>query len=619
MLNDHFVRFRRVRDSPISGHPLLGKGGQKMPDADREPVARVAAARERFLTSEDPAPGSVREQILNSWRRSRLWEVDVDRLEPPYRSDVDLRSRLARSAAPVLDRLEPELADAPMTIVLADPRAWVLDRRVGDRRLLRDLDAVSLAPGFSYAEQFVGTNGIGTALEDGTAVSVFGHEHFSERLQSLFCAGAVIRDPLRGRVEGLIDLTCLRTAATPLMRVLVQEAARDIGRRLVELGSEREHALLREFMAACRRTRNPVLSLSDDLVITNSRGIRLLEPGDHLALRERAAELLRSAHETTARLRLPSGREVRLQYRPVASRAGVAGGLVEIESADRGTRRRPSAAPRVAGLAGRSAAWSETCQDAVAAGEQGVWLLLTGEAGVGKLALARAVHHHRSPPEPLRVLDARRADDADAWLEDVRSELDRAEGTVVLRHVDRLDPAVAEALAAELGRVRRGAARPWVVGTSAGARVHDTLLAHFGASVTVPPLRYRIHDLHDLVPFLLERHAPGAVVGCTPAALRTLMLSEWPGNVGQLEQTLRAALERRRNGRIDRADLPADCYVVTRRVLTRLQWVERDAILEALLETRGNRTQAAAKLGISRATLYRRINAFGIQLDGLHD
>src|SRR6266536_3612605 len=121
MLNDHFVRFRRVRDSPISGHPPLGKGGQKMPDADREPVARVAAARERFLTSEDPAPGSVREQILNSWRRSRLWEVDVDRLEPPYRSDVDLRSRLARSAAPVLDRLEPELADASRLPPLAPP------------------------------------------------------------------------------------------------------------------------------------------------------------------------------------------------------------------------------------------------------------------------------------------------------------------------------------------------------------------------------------------------------------------------------------------------------------------------------------------------------------------
>jgi len=598
-----------------------------MPDAYAELSARTAAARERFLASQDLTPGSVREQILNSWRRSRFWEVDADRLEPPYRADVDLDSRLARSATPVLDRLERELADAPMTIVLADPRAWVLDRRAGDRSLLRKLDAVSLAPGFSYAEQFVGTNGIGTALEERTAASVSGHEHFSERLQALSCAGAVIRNPLRGRVEGVIDLSCWWADGTPLMRVLVQEAARDIARRLAELESERERALLQEFMAACRRTRNPVLSYNDDLVITNGssgRGVRLLEPGDQLVLRERAAELLRSAHETTADLRLPSGRQVRLRYRPVAGRAGVAGGLVEIEGLDRGARRRSSAGMRavpLTGLAGRSPAWLETCQDVAAAGERRVWLLLTGEAGVGKLALARAVHHHHHglPPELLRVLDAPGPGDGDAWLDGVRSELDRAEGTIVVRHVDRLEVAVAEALAAELGRAGRGAHLPWVVGTSAAARVHDALAEHFAASVAVPPLRYRIHDLHELVALLLERHAPGAAVRCTPAALRTLMLSDWPGNVGQLEQTLRAALARRRNGRIDRADLPADCHAVTRRVLTRLQWIERDAILEALLETRGNRTQAAAKLGISRATVYRKISAFGIRLDGLHD
>src|SRR6266536_2462902 len=532
MLNDHFVRFRRVRDSPISGHPPLGKGGQKMPDADREPVARVAAARERFLTSEDPAPGSVREQILNSWRRSRLWEVDVDRLEPPYRSDVDLRSRLARSAAPVLDRLEPELADAPMTIVLADPRAWILDRRVGDRRLLRDPADARPRPG----------GGPRHRAAPGRA---------GQRARARPAPG----------VHG-----CLPPHQEP-----GPFAQRRPG----------HHQQPRDPAAMIRRPPRPPGA---------RRGAAALGARDHRppapAKRPRGAAPVPSGGEPRGRGRGPGrDRERRPRHAPAAERRAARGG------ARRSQRRVVGDLP---GRGGSRRAGGLAAADRRSGGRQ-------------------ARPGPRRPPPPLApraAAGARRA---------TRRRRGRLAGGRALRAgPGRGDRRPAPRRPARPGGCR-GAARPWVVGTSAGARVHDTLLAHFGASVTVPPLRYRIHDLHDLVPFLLERHAPGAVVGCTPAALRTLMLSEWPGNVGQLEQTLRAALERRRNGRIDRADLPADCYVVTRRVLTRLQWVERDAILEALLETRGNRTQAAAKLGISRATLYRRIDAFGIQLDGLHD
>src|SRR6266536_91442 len=358
-----------------------------MPDAYGELAAGIAAARERFLAAGEAVAGTVREQILNSWRRSRFSSVDVDRIDPPYRADIDYDNRLVRSAGPVLDRLERELSEEPMTVVLTDPEAWVLDRRSGDRALQRKLDQVSLAPGFSYAEEFVGTNGIGTALEDQSSAWVYGPEHFSARLQALSCAGAVIRNPLRGRVEGVIDLTCWRGEASPLMRVLAQEAARDISQHLVELESERERALLQDFIAACRRNNNPILSLNDDLVISNSRGVKLLDPGDHAALQERAAELLRSATDTTADLRLPSGRSVRLQCRQVASRAGVAGALVEVQALGRSPRRRPGQMPRylpLAGVAGRSGAWLHACEEAITACERHAPLLLVGEAGAGK-------------------------------------------------------------------------------------------------------------------------------------------------------------------------------------------------------------------------------------------
>ncbi len=550
-----------------------------MPDAYSELAAGIAAARERFLAVGEAVAGTVREQILNSWRRSRFSSVDVDRIDPPYRADIDLDNRLVRGAGPVLDRLERELADEPMTVVLTDPDAWVLDRRSGDRALQRKLDKVSLAPGFSYAEEFVGTNGIGTTLEEQSPAWVYGPEHFSERLQGLSCAGAVIRNPLRGRAEGVIDLTCWRGETSSLMRVLVQEAARDISRRLVELESERERALLHEFIAACRRTGNPILSLNDDLVISNSRGVKLLDPSDHAALRERAAELLRSANDTTADLRLPSGRAVRLHCRQVSSRAGVAGALVEVQPLGRAPRRRPGQMPRylpLAGVAGRSGAWLHACEEAISACERHAPLLLVGEDGAGKLALAR--------------------------------------GTVVLRHLDQLDEVAAEALAPAIG-----ATAAWVVATSTSHDLHPALLERLSVQVGVPPLRYRIDDVRELVPFLLDQLSPGSEVRCSPEALQVLLHNQWPGNVSQLSRALSAALARSRGGRIEVLDLPAECHTVTRQVLTRWQWIERDAIVDALVEAKGNRTQAAAKLGMSRATIYRRINAFGIRLTGLHD
>ena len=66
----------------------------------------------------------------------------------------------------------------------------MLSRLTGDGDLERHLDHVLLAPGFSYAEKFVGTNGIGTALEARGPAQVFGHEHYVDRLEELACAGS---------------------------------------------------------------------------------------------------------------------------------------------------------------------------------------------------------------------------------------------------------------------------------------------------------------------------------------------------------------------------------------------------------------------------------------------
>ena len=112
---------------------------------------------------------------------------------------------------------------------------------------------MQLAPGFSYAEEFVGTNGIGTALEVGGPAYVFGHEHYAEDLEGLACAGVPIRDPIAGRTVGAVDLTCWRKDAGPLLLTLAKNTAEQIRQALLAGAGAQQLELLQEYLRPCRR------------------------------------------------------------------------------------------------------------------------------------------------------------------------------------------------------------------------------------------------------------------------------------------------------------------------------------------------------------------------------
>ena len=324
----------------------------------------------------------------------------MDELTPPYRPETETDSRLVHAARPVLDRLESALAGAPMSVILTDARACVLERRAGEPALQKQLDAILLAPGFSYAEEFVGTNGIGTAIEERRSSRVFGSEHFSERLQMMSCAGTPIRNLLNGRVEGVIDLTTRRTDANSLMQALAQEAAAEIEQLLLQQSSEREQALLQEFLAASRRTTKAVLGVSDLLVMTNQVADRSLDGADHRILREKAADLTTGTRDRSGYVVLSGGQTARLRCHPVASSAGTAGTIVEITLGEAMPRHHPASsrpAEPLPGLAGRSAAWTEASNQVEVLCRNGSWVLLVGESGIGKFALAEAAHRRCHP------------------------------------------------------------------------------------------------------------------------------------------------------------------------------------------------------------------------------
>src|ERR1700730_3428466 len=213
-------------------------------------IDRLAEARERFLAAEPVDPNAVRKPILASWWRSRQWHVAADHIELDYLRDPNLETTLARTADPVLRHLHEQLDGQPISIILTDAAGMVLTRLNADHDLERHLDGVKLAPGFSYAEERVGTNGIGTALASGGPAHVFGHEHYAEHLEGLACAGVPIHDPVSGKTVGVIDLTCWRKNADPLLVSLVKSTADQITQALLAAGSSRDLRLLQEYLGA---------------------------------------------------------------------------------------------------------------------------------------------------------------------------------------------------------------------------------------------------------------------------------------------------------------------------------------------------------------------------------
>jgi len=94
--------------------------------------------------------------------------------------------------------------------------------------------------------------------------------------------------------------------------------------------------------------------------------------------------------------------------------------------------------------------------------------------------------------------------------------------------------------------------------------------------------------------------------------MQLLLRTPWPGNAEQLWQVLRRVVLHRRTGSIRPDDLPPECRTVSRRLLSPLESMERDAIVQSLLDSAGNKVKAAESLGMSRATIYRKIREYGI-------
>lgn len=144
----------------------------------------------------------------------------------------------------------------------------------------------------------------------------------------------------------------------------------------------------------------------------------------------------------------------------------------------------------------------------------------------------------------------------------------------------------------------------------------------------LPALRERRSDITPLVHYFLDRFAPGKTLAVSPAAMSCMLQYDWPGNVRELENCIERAVALGSQEMIDVVDLPpavrkrqatvaAEPMVIAEGEAvpnSDLEALERDTIQRVFAQVQGDKARARKMLGISRATLYRKLKRYNIAL-----
>jgi DNA-binding NtrC family response regulator len=331
----------------------------------------------------------------------------------------------------------------------------------------------------------------------------------------------------------------------------------------------------------------------------------------------------------------PAAREcdVRVRTAPLRASGRPTGWLVRLAALPA-----PAAGADLDPFVTRDAATARVLLDAVRLAGCEACALVTGEMGVGKTTLVRAIHARSARrTQPLRTVTASLATPAYLEAQLLGATRDEAAATMLLEDAEELPHPAQGWLLAVLESRRLapadGAAprpydlrlfatthRPRELEASAGRVRPDLLLRLATVTLALPPLRARRCDVALLVErFASARHdaRPEVTYRVASDALARLEAHDWPGNARELEAVLEGAFALAEGPSLSLADIEralpgGGTPVVTPREPPHDGGDEASRLRRVLERAGGDRARAAALLGVSRTTLWRRMRASGL-------
>jgi transcriptional regulator of acetoin/glycerol metabolism len=216
-------------------------------------ISNLRDIRKSWLLHGDPPTDDLEallgSTVYRSWQRCMQSGLEAYQKSLPdnilsgqiLQSRIDQRRDLITLAKPTMNYLHGLMSGSGGVILLSDHQG-VIVHSVGDPEFISKADRVLLKTGASWMEKHRGTNAIGTALVEGTAVCVNGAEHYLENNGFLSCAAAPIFQP-DGKISGVLNISTDKSTHHPHTIGLVKATVHALEKQLF-FANENKYAVI---------------------------------------------------------------------------------------------------------------------------------------------------------------------------------------------------------------------------------------------------------------------------------------------------------------------------------------------------------------------------------------
>ncbi len=629
-----------------------------------------------YQTARETIPSSelMRQEILASHKRSLEYGVCREernehqaKLSPTELEDKKERNRdllgvVTAHIAEFYELLSPD--DFMVAYVNSD--GYIL-HLAGSEAIKVVFAERNCSPGYRWTEKDVGTTAISICLKRQFPIQLNDQDHYCLRAHGFSSSAAPIFGK-QGSLAGVLVVSGASRLIHPHTLIMITMAARSIEKHMRLFRRNREMLLYTGFLdRVIESAETGILTLDKEMRIwkTNRKGKQILKQ-QHLD--GKPASVLKGLDLNLEDIHLNPGkwkeREASLQIdkqdihfyysaQPVVSQKDELLGAVMVFEEFNDIKK---LADRISGtepfftfdlLIGNSEPFRNAIDLAIRASQSSSTVLLLGETGTGKELFAQAIHNggkrrHQSfipincGAIPNELLESELFGYVDGAFTGASKngrpgKFELADGgTILLDEIGDMphDMQVKLLRVLQTGEIERiGAGKVKRTDARIIAATHVDLqkaitLKQFRKDlfyrlniieITLPPLRERgPEDIEALALHFIKRYCPGTLL--TSRALHKLVSYDWPGNVRELENTIQRGLHLCDSGKLQAAHIGIQQKVLNtgKEKPGTLREMEQELINTTLNACKRNMAKTAKSLGISRATLYRKVQEYGL-------
>ena len=640
--------------------------------ADR--LKGIRYAWEKYISDGIQTDTVLRPEVLSSWERSKA--LGVNPFQQKVEKSVSQNELIASkeqndkflySVMKDMDYLANVFEDSDTIVTISDKKGLILHTH-GNNFVKNEAQKINFLPGALWSEDVAGTNAIGTVIQTQKPTQILFSEHYSVGWHEWFCAGAPIFNPFTQELLGVLDLSGKWKNTNAHTLGLVIAKANHITKHIEQL-------LYNEGLQMNPFFRTMLDTIEDGIIIVDAKKTIIqmnkyasvyfndIARTQSLKNYPEIAQLIDSVLLQKEMLveeeitdPFTGNTYICLVRRVIMDEHSMDGIFIHLRKSrqiiNSSTKLLMQSKKHQQGytfndLIGDSPLFQQAIRKAQKAASVQSTLLLRGETGTGKELFAQAIHNaseRKNGPFiaincgaiPRELLESElfgyeKGAFTGASQQGKKGKFELADGgTLFLDEIGdmpleaqvHLLRVLQEKTVTRIGgvkavpidvRIIAATHRNLAEAVEKGTFREDLLFRLRVIQLDIPSLRERQSDISILVNHYinkLKEQFKIEYIEIDQAAMARLQAYHWPGNIRELRNVIEQALFNMEGNVILPADIPKELWQEETSSLDQ----NKEQILLAIQAANGNVSQAAKRLGISRATMYRKIKQFGIEM-----